>query len=237
MIYIITHKKVPIRPPFWSGHQLLQVGAATGGQIYPLTDAVGEHISGKNKTFCELTGLYWIWKNRRDDIIGLVHYRRFFVRNVWHKIAGRIPVELRLVTMGRARKILENCDMIVPKKFCYGTTVWENYSREHHECDLVTIEQIISERCPEYLPAFREILHGNEIYGCNMFVAKAELVDKYCSWLFEILFEAEQRIDISEYTPYQQRVFGFLSERLFNVYLRHHRLSVCEIAVDFLGDI
>ena len=105
MIYIITHKKVSIVEPKWKGYRMLQVGGDFQEQIYKLVDNSRDNISTKNKTFCELTGLYWIWKNcREDSIVGLVHYRRFFVYPVWHKIAGRIPVEYRMISLRKAKK-------------------------------------------------------------------------------------------------------------------------------------
>ena len=52
--------------------------------------------------------------------------------------------------------------------------------------------------------------------------------EQYCEWLFHILLKLECQIDISNYDVYQKRVFGFLAERLFNVWLVKNQLKVKE---------
>lgn len=233
MIYTITHKKVQFTPPELKGYRMLQVG--NGDKIYKLMDSVGDNIAEKNGTFCELTGLYWIWKNACDDsIVGLIHYRRFFVYPVWYKIAGRIPLSLRIISVRCAKRILEKYDIIVANQFKYGTSVWENYAKEHNEGDLIVLREIISEKYPDYVEDFDEYFAGNIMYGCNMFIAKNTFLPPYCEWLFNILFEAERKIDISKYDDYQKRVFGFLAERLFNVYLMHNKMTLYTALVDFI---
>ena len=82
-IIVATHKKywMPSDPVYFPIH----VGAE--GKKDPMghpldlgyiKDNTGENISDKNKNYCELTGLYWAWKNLNADYIGLAHYRRHF---------------------------------------------------------------------------------------------------------------------------------------------------------------
>ena len=61
--------------------------------------------------------------------------------------------------------------------------------------------------------------------------------DRYCTWLFDILFELENRIDISSYNTYESRVFGFMAERLFNVWLEKQDIKKHELPVVFLENI
>ena len=60
---------------------------------------------------------------------------------------------------------------------------------------------------------------------------RKELFYNYCEWLFDILFTLDKRIDISSYDKYQTRVFGFLAERLFNVWLMKNNVSLFEIKI------
>ena len=79
-IIIATHK------PYWIPEDSMYLPVQMGHAIHPdigyVGDDTGENISEKNASFCELTGLYWLWKNRKfDGNIGVCHYRRFFVND------------------------------------------------------------------------------------------------------------------------------------------------------------
>ena len=63
----------------------------------------------------------------------------------------------------------------------------------------------------------------------NMFIMKKDLVDEYCNWLFDILEELEDRIDISDYSPFQARLYGRVSELLFNVWLEKKSINYIEV--------
>lgn len=53
-----------------------------------------------------------------------------------------------------------------------------------------------------------------------MFIMKYDDFEKYCEWSFAVMDEIEKQIDYSNYPPYQKRVFGFIAERLMNIYIR-----------------
>lgn len=223
MIYIVTHKNIPFR--LTDGYVRLSVGNHPG-VVSEYQDHNGDNISHKNSTFCELTGLYWIWKNHNNDpCVGLVHYRRFFAYHIRERIDKLIPFNLRIMKYKRAKKLLHKYDIILPKPFCFPITVKEQYAACHHGKDMDTVRAIIEEKYPEYIPAFDAVMSSNTLHAFNMLVTSREVLDEYCTWLFDILFEAERRIDISGYGEYQKRIFGFLSERLLNVYCTHHQLK------------
>lgn len=75
-IIIAAHKKY--RMPQDDIYIPLHVGAEGKESIGYQGDNTGENISKLNPYFCELTGMYWMWKNLKADYLGLAHYRRHF---------------------------------------------------------------------------------------------------------------------------------------------------------------
>lgn len=69
-----------------------------------------------------------------------------------------------------------------------------------------------------------------------MFIARRDVFEAYCNWLFTILKEVENHIDVSSYDNYNKRVFGFLSERLLDVYIDHNNLKYVEKDIVLIGN-
>ena len=63
---------------------------------------------------------------------------------------------------------------------------------------------------------------------------KKEIFDSYCKWLFDILFELEKRLDISDYSVNDARVFGFVAERLLDVWITQNSIAYKEIPYVFM---
>ena len=242
VVFIACHKKseVPSDPLYLPLH----VGAAGKEDIGYTRDDTGENISVKNPLYCELTGLYWCWKNLDGDHLGLSHYRRYFTlkSRSQQKKQGKLACVLSLQ---ECEELLSKYRVIVPKKRNYYIdTVYNHYSNTFDGHQLDETRNILQERCKEYVPAFDRLMKSKKAYIFNMFIMDRELVDNYCTWLFPILEELETRIDTSKMTAFEKRYIGRVSERLFNVWLdtmistgviRHEEVK--EIPYLYLGEV
>lgn len=192
-------------------------------------DNTGDNISEKNPCFCELTGIYWAWKNLEADAIGLSHYRRYFRggkgRDKWRCI----------LTGAQAEKLLEQAAVILPRKRNYYIeTVYNQYVHAHPAEPLELALRLVSAQGEHYAKAAEQLKKRTWTHIYNMFLMKKDIFDAYCGWLFPILFAVEQQVDISDYSAYDKRVFGFLSERLLDIYLEANRIPYVEAPVMFM---
>lgn len=234
-IIVATHKDhwMPADDVYLPLHVGREGKLALGG--VKTADNTGDNISAKNDTYCELTGLYWAWKNLDCEYLGLCHYRRYF----GHYQCGMYRYWKKRAIFGRKdyENLLGEYDIILPRagkhwlfsaEKASSPTMREHYEQSHYKRDLDTAEKVVREKYPEYMPAFEAAMQSRSYHLANMFVMRKSLSDEYCTWLFDILFEVERRVDISGYDSYQRRIFGFLSERLFNVWLTYKQLHVAE---------
>lgn len=76
-LFVCAHKKFEPKIP---GYEPVQAGAWNKKKLFSLSDDNGKSISSKNKSYCEMTVLYWIWNNVHCDKVGMVHYRRYFFK-------------------------------------------------------------------------------------------------------------------------------------------------------------
>lgn len=231
-ILVATHKEYKM--PKDSVYLPIHVGKAVSDLALPfIGDNTGDHISSKNPNYCELTAIYWAWKNLDADYIGLAHYRRHFVlrkpglfcKDKFMKILSSTDVE----------HLLEKHSLVLPKPRNYFIeTNYSHFIHAHPAESMELTKQILKERYPAYLPSFEKAMNRTTAHRFNMFIMKKDLFHDYCSWLFSILSELEERLDISSYNSYNKRIFGFISERLLDVYVEHNHLSYVELPVLFM---
>lgn len=231
IILLITHKAYEF-PKLLPIYHPLQVGFANRIDPAFWRDNSGDNIAERNRSYCELTGLYWAWKNLDYDTLGLCHYRRLFLSPGSFRLTLFKKRTKSLLSEPEIESLLSTHDMIVPKKRHYWIETRESqYAHAHHIEDLKLTETVIRERYPEYLEAWKRVLHTRSGHICNMFIACKGIAEAYCAWLFDILFEVEKRLDISGYSEKDQRVFGYLGERLLDVYIDQNGLNYIEVPI------
>lgn len=221
-IVVATHKKYTM--PLESIYIPLHVGAKGKNLDFGyIKDDTGDNISHLNSSFCELTGLYWAWKNLNADYIGLTHYRRHFCA----KIKSKTPIE-NVLTKKEVTKLLDTYDVIVPqRRKYYIESLYSHYKHTHYASQLDETRKIIEEMYPNYIDDYDRVIVRSWGYMFNMMIMQKALLNEYCTWLFSILFELKKRVedgqvlDSINLSYFQGRFYGRVSEILFNVWLEH----------------
>ncbi len=187
-------------------------------------DNQGTNISDKNYSFCELTGLYWALNNLDFEYLGLDHYRRLFTKNKITKFKKKPLTYLEI------NKLLDKYDCILPKKrHYYIETNYSHYIHAHHKEPLDKTKEIIKSKYPDYLESFNKVMEARSSHMFNMFIMKKDLLIKYTNFLFDVLFTLESDIDISTYSDYEKRVFGFVGELLLDVFIKKENIKYKDI--------
>ena len=208
-----------------------------------LRDDSGENISHLNPHFCELTAMYWAWKNVDSSYYGLFHYRRVLdLSEQAQQIHTDYPIivsprsynpKRQGLTSQNITKLLQQYDIILPQSYknhynlpCdEGLDNYGIYAHYHIAKDLDKVIELIKSRHPEMQAALESTLftYPPRWHIANVFIMRKDLYDEYCQWLFSLLFDLSKETNLSDYTPYQARIYGFLSERMFNIWLTYRK--------------
>lgn len=212
-IIVATHKKYLM--PSDEMYIPIHVGKEGKPDLGYIGDNTGDNISEKNANYCELTGLYWAWKNLNSDYIGLAHYRRHFSlskksKNPFDNVLKKDELEI----------LLGKYQIILPKKrHYYIETLYSHYAHTHYKEHLDIVRKIIKEKYPDFLTSFDKTMKKTSGYMFNMMILPNNFMNEYCSWLFDILFELEKEINQPDLSAFQGRFYGRVSEIMLNVWL------------------
>ena len=221
-IVIAAHKH------FWhpdhSVYLPLHVGAEGKESIGFRGDNTGAHISFKNKNYCELTGLYWAWKNLCFDYLGLVHYRRYFAKRNFF-----VPKKNTVLSTSEITQLLSTNNVILPTKRNYFIeTNYSQYVNAHSEKDLQATAAVLSKHYPAYVSAWERCMYRTAGHRFNMFVMKKKFAEAYCEWLFGVLALVENKLNASQSSLCQERIYGYIGERLLDVWIEQNQVDYCE---------
>ena len=210
MIHIIRHKDYDF--PIPSGYVTCEVG--------PLFKGDRPNINYLNPIINELTGIYDVWKNFDDEIVGFCHYHRFFMDG---------EKELSVIK-GMYSCLLPN-NIILPWNVTYhDMTIRESLERDFRE-DLPTFNKYM-DMLYEAEPGLEEYFNGRTFHPRNMFVCHRALLNEYCYWLFALIIPVAERFkeeDFHRYPHYYSRMIGFIAERLLTYFVQTKGYTYTEL--------
>lgn len=238
-LFVISNGVIP--KMMGEDHYILQTGSKGKASIsYSCErDDTYENISEKNSKYAELTGLYWIWKNQSAEYLGILQYKRRFAEVHGFNILGRNPVvSYHVLTSGELIKNLQDVDIIVAEEYLKDQTVDEqfrtsgfSYRGKYPGVILDAAEKVIKNEFPLYYDDFKMVMSGHVINPHNMLVAKKEIFDAYCSFLFPILEKLDQYVPVGFNDKNYNRMYGWLAERMMGVFLKHEGIPYKHFAV------
>jgi len=227
-IIIATHKEYEMPK---SDMYLPIFGGAKGEKKVYQGDDQGDNISEKNPYYCEPTALYWAWKNLENEYIGIAHYRRHFTDAKICPISEKRRID-KVLTKEQLSKLLDETDIILPKRRKYYIEdLYSHYVHTNYAETLDETEKIIEKKCPEYIGEFKKLRTRTSAHMFNMLIMKRDILNQYCTWLFDILFELEKRVDPKKYEPFHARYLGRVSELLLDVWIYTNKLDYKEVKV------
>lgn len=227
-IYVISHKEfcMPTNNPIY---QPLLVGniERIPGKEYCF-DHTGDHISEKNCIYNELTGMYWVWKNVQEDVVGICHYRRYFVSpmgKVENLLSGK---QDHFLDGESIQKLLGSAKMIVHNKTFFRENNRIQFSEGVNPYFWDIMEQEMLSMYPDYIPALQITASRKYAHLLNMMIAKKDTYDRYCEWLFPLLFRIEEQLKKNAEITDLSRSMGMIGERLLDVWLLKNRIKIKE---------
>lgn len=226
-IYVVAHKEYAMK----CDDVYIPFGVGEYGNKTILSDSKNDNIARLNKKINECTALYWIWKNTNEEIVGLNHYRRYFLNN-------EIDMYDNILDEWRIHEYLENNDILVAEaenarlmdykiidhlKITMGDEAFE----EAYEL----IYRYMKKEQPDYIEDFNAVMQGHFMFPFNMFVTTRGVLNEYCEWLFSFLIPAAEDFEAEKYDAYSSRAIGFFAERMLTVWLHKKQLKIKELPI------
>ena len=146
----------------------------------------------------------------------------FTIGVIWEALAHREEI----------LPLLEKKGIVLAKRRSYYIeTIYDHYAHTFEACQFDECRRVLSELCPDYVPAWDRLMKSTGAHIFNMFTMRSDLFDAYCSWMFPILFELEKRINPAQYDAFGARYLGRVSERLLDPWLETNGLGYIELPV------
>ena len=211
-------------------------------------DDTGYNISDKNRKYCELTGIYWAWKNHdklgNPDYIGFMNYRKLLVfneyeydiynqnnvekayREIWTTYTENF-IEKYGLNLETINKYISKYDLILPMKselkLVNINSVREDWINNIPGVNVEDYDKMLKYICenyPKYKDGILEQMGTTRRYFYNIFVMRKDIFFDYCNFLFSVLDRLDKVIYTSNYSINGKRTLAYLGGALFDCYMR-----------------
>jgi hypothetical protein len=212
-------------------------------------DDTGDNISLQNRRYCELSAVYWIWKNYKElddlDYVGLMHYRRHFIfrpdykLTLWERVRKFFSKNQTFAKVKRMddayeerfglnraaiQKAIANYDIVVSAQHGLLTSVYRFFKEEHHVTYLDATLKVLQEKYPEYGETVKECMKASSGNFGNMFIMKPAAFKEYCEFVFSITQETERLVGGAETRSAPKHAYAaYTIETLWLIWIAHQR--------------
>lgn len=173
----------------------------------------GDNIDFLNPWYCELTGLYYLWKHVDDDIVGLEHYRRYFVNS-----------KNKLLSESEIKNLLQKNDII-----CHHLRNYTKYKSIEEELIKSTKDEHTVKTFKNYIKEIDNTYDMNKEpykHSFNMFIGKRNIIESILEKLFEVMNNFIVKYDIRKIN---KRTIGYLSEFYFSYLITQNKFIEVDV--------
>ena len=222
-LFVATHKPGTMRND--DIYTPIHVGRAISPYKEELCDIIGDdigdNISSKNPSYCEMTAHYWIWKNVVDcEYVGLCHYRRYFGIDI---------------TESNIDQLMQGADVILVEPSYYIDSVYSYFAKFVGAENMTILSLVMKKHFPDFYETLQTVCDGVKFHPFNMLICRKPLFDQYCEWLFAILEKCEKYIKPAPYTN-ARRALAYLAEMLTGVYFIHQQMKIKSVPYYIVED-
>jgi hypothetical protein len=210
MIYVVKHSDDNFIP-LTDGYKIIGVGDK-------FEDNGRDNINYLNPYINETTALYDIWKNCNEEVVGLVHYRRLFTYIDNNGYFYNLPIDIATNIVNQNKIICTHYHDLA-RNTIYSYLKYSFQVSSPHV--IKTYDKYINKLESIDNNIIKYFETNNKFIARNMFVARKEIIDKYCQWLFSFIIPLTEEFimkDLGELSG-QERMLGYFVERIFSYWL------------------
>jgi hypothetical protein len=204
-----------------------------------LTENKNKNIAYLNKYYGELTGFYWVWKNKinefeTDDFVGFCHYRKLWLDYQREEKNSMSIKPIYGDLLKDTNKIFDKIDAIQAQPIIFkNKNLLEDFFIVHKNNILEKSIDFLDEPIKSN---FRLSLKKNILFPLNMFIVKKSLFIEYCNIIFPWLENCMEYCEKNRLlTSYNTRLPAFLAERFTSFWFSQQK-SVKNLSYARLGN-